>query len=135
MLKVLLLGLSVYLFTGCVATIDNNGYMIKGENTKDTRNISQINIVLNEGLLLDKEYLVELSKIVEKENININEKREYKIDNISNIDLNKKIKLIEELNIKNKLNTNLSYREINTIKEKNNYFVDNYITEIIISKN
>lgn len=132
MLKVLLLGLSVYLFTGCVATINNNGYMIKGENT---RNISQINIVLNEGLLLDKEYLVELNKIVEKENININEKREYKIENISNIDLNKKIKLIEELNIKNKLNTNLSYREINTIKEKNNYFVDNYITEIIISKN
>lgn len=134
MLKKILLPLSLLLFTGCSMNLSNDGYMIKSETTKDTRNISEINIVLNDGILLNKEYLIELSKIIEEEDIKINEERKYKLTNISNEQMNVIVKKIEELNEKNKLNTMLLYREINTIKEeKYSYFIDNYITEIVIS--
>lgn len=134
MLKKILLPLSLLLFTGCSMNLSNDGYMIKSETTKDTRNISEINIVLNDGIVLNKEYLIELSKIIEEEDIKINEERKYKLTNISNEQMNVIVKKIEELNDKNKLNTMLLYREINTIKEeKYSYFIDNYITEIVIS--
>lgn len=134
MVKILLMSLGL-LFTGCVnGSYDSGKFIEKELTTQDKKNISQINITLEDGVQLPKEYINELNSILKESKDNLNEKRELKLTNISNEQLNIIVKNIEQLNTKHKLTTNLTYREINTIEEnKYSYFIDNYITDIVIS--
>ena len=134
MVKILLMSLGL-LFTGCVnGSYDSGKFIEKELTTQDKKNISQINITLEDGVQLPKEYINELNSILKESKDNLNEKRELKLTNISNEQLNIIVKNIEQLNTKYKLTTNLTYREINTIEEnKYSYFIDNYITDIVIS--
>lgn len=134
MVKILLMSLGL-LFTGCVnGSYDSGEFIEKESTTQDKKNISQINITLEDGVQLPKEYINELNSILKESKDNLNEKRELKLTNISNEQLNIIVKNIEQLNTKHKLTTNLTYREINTIEEnKYSYFIDNYITDIVIS--
>lgn len=137
MLKIIIVSLGL-LFTGCNYSLNNNVEV--NNTTKDTKDISQINIYISNDLTLPNEYIVELKKIltIDEKNTdfdqNINKNKNYQVKNISNVELNKIIKDIENLNNKHKLMTDLSYREVNTIQEnKYSYFIDNYITDINIS--